>query len=271
VGCAHAPRVYSLEEIVFHNAEAEGRGRPAQSLQIELTLKEARSELQATYRVTRNGQMRIDIMAAGHRIYTEAYDGTKGWDMDAHGTATVDPNGAALWHGTQFPGQIFGLDEVVAHGHRLEYVGRERVAGVDYLVLRLTLSDGFETYRYINPSTWLIDRGRDFRAFHPALDAKRGWVETTWADYRPVGGVLRSFLSINTDLETGAWKATNAIRQILVDPPIDRSVFEMPSHTTRDPSASARNDVDGRVDAVHGRPSAGSKDERREVQRPGVE
>jgi hypothetical protein len=173
--------------------------------------------------------MRIDIFADGRRVYTEAFDGQRGWDLGAEGTAaTVDPHSAALWHGTQFPGTIFGLEDLEANGHRLEYSGRERLGGIDYYVLRITLSDGFVTYRYVNPTTWLIERGRDFRAFHPALDAHEAWIETLYSDYRRVDGVLRPFVSTNTDLGTGAWQATNTVEAIKVNPPFDAEIFQMP-------------------------------------------
>ncbi len=123
---------------------------------------------------------------------------------------------------------IFGLEDLEPNGHRLEYSGRERLGGIDYYVLRITLSDGFVTYRYVNPTTWLIERGRDLRAFHPALDAHEAWIETVYSDYRRVDGVLRPFLSTNTDLGTGAWQATNTVEAIKVNPPLDAAIFQMP-------------------------------------------
>jgi len=228
---APAPR---LEEIVARNRAVVNGGADTSlisGLEVDLRIRDAKvgSELAAVYRVNRRGQMRIDIYAGKERVYTEAFDGRRGWDLGAAGgAATLDPHAAALWHGTQFPGMIFGLEDLVPNGHRLEYAGRERLAGVDYYVLKITLSDGFVTYRYVNPDSWLIERGRDFRAFHPALDAHETWIETVYSDYRRVDGILRSFASTNTDLGTGAWQATNAIEAIRVNPRFDPAIFEMP-------------------------------------------
>lgn len=236
---ACAPPAPGLEEIVAHNrAVVNGAADTSlvSTLEVDLRMKDAKAgaELGALYRVNRRGQMRIDIYSGGQRVYTEAFDGKRGWDWGAQGTAaTVDPHAAALWHGTQFPGMIFGLEDLVPNGHRLEYLGRERLSGVDYYVLKITLSDGFVTYRYVNPATWLIERGRDFRAFHPALDAHQTWIETVYSDYRRVDGVLRSFLSTNTDLGTGAWQATNTVTAIRVSQPLDPSIFQMPGETGR--------------------------------------
>ena len=42
-------------------------------------------------------------------------------------------------------------------------IGREKIDNTDYDVLRLTMSDSFETYRYIDRKTHVIARGRDLR------------------------------------------------------------------------------------------------------------
>lgn len=226
-----------LAEIIANNDKAvhgthlAGRVR---AIEIDLTMQDGGSTMDAVYRVTRDGRMRIDIARQGVRVYTEAYDGRAGWDLGADGKPpTPDPHGDALWHGTQFPGTIFGLGDMSAAGHRLEYEGREELDGVRYYVLKLTLSDGFETYRYVNPATWLIDRGRDFRAFHPALDSKKTWVETRWSDYRPVDGSMYAFKSVNIDLNTGKQLATTDVTGIRVNPAIDSTMFVAPGQSAR--------------------------------------
>jgi len=187
----------------------------------------------ADYKVTRDGRMRIDILKDGKRVYTEAYDGRRGWDWGADGSAPVeDPHGATLWHGTQFPGGTFTFKDMAALGHTLEYAGRERLDGVDYYVLKLTLSDGFVTYRYVNPTTWLIERGRDYRAFHPALDGHETWVETRWSDYRPVQGMLFSFASMNRDPQSGKTLATQEVTSMKINPGFDQAVFVAPAGPT---------------------------------------
>jgi hypothetical protein len=231
-GCALTPQVESTETIIAKNEAALSRvGQPASvgSMELDLRMKDGNSEFDAVYRVTRDGRMRIDIMVAGQRVYTEAYDGRAGWDWGKDGTVPYpDPHAATLWHGIQFPGQIFTLRDLRANGHRLEYVGRETIGGVSYYVLKITLSDGFETFRYVNPDTWMIERGRDFRAFHPAINDKPSWIETVWSDYRPVQGTLRSFLSVNTDLGSGVWLASNTVTAIKVNPSFEPGLFAQP-------------------------------------------
>lgn len=222
-----------LDRIVANNRQAvDGQQDTSgiDSLEIGLAMRDHGQALDADYKVTRDGRMRIDILKDGRRVYTEAYDGHRGWDQGQDGSApVVDPHGEALWHGTQFPGQIFSLSDMQRLGHKLEYQGRETLDGVDYYVLKLTLSDGFVTYRYVNPKTWLIDRGRDYRAFHPALDARQTWVETAWADYRPVEGLLYSFSSVNTDLNTGKPLAEQKVTSLKINPKFDPALFQMPA------------------------------------------
>lgn len=226
-GCGRTSSV-GIEQIVANNRRAVGSGARVNSLQMDLAMQDAGRNLDAVYQVTRDGRMRIDIIADGQRVYTEAFDGKKGWDMDQKGNATIDAHGEALWHGTQFPGGVFNLEDMAANGHKLELVGREVVDEVNYEVLKLTLSDGFETYRYINPATWLIDRARDFRAFHPAVNGQKTWVETVWSDYRPVQGVMRAFTSVNNDLTSGKVLARQTVKTIAVNADLAPSIFQMP-------------------------------------------
>ena len=227
--CVHAPEPVGLTFIVAKNAAATGSAR-IESMEIDLTMVDGDKTYDAVYRVTRDGRMRIDIYSKGSRVYTEAYDGHAGWDLGQDGQApTPDPHGDALWHGTQYPGNIFGLDDMQRNGHRLEYMGRETLEGVDYYVVKLTLSDGFETYRYVNPQSWLIERGRDYRAFHPALDPKQTWVETRWSDFRPVEGVVRPFLSVNADLVSGKQLASQRVTAYKINPTFDPAIFAAPA------------------------------------------
>jgi hypothetical protein len=236
--CLLAPQLFAiaaepgLSEIIANNNKAlhpGSRTASIRSMQIDLKMQDSGSSMNAVYRVTRDGRMRIDIMQKGVRVYTEAYDGHSGWDLGADGSApSTDPHGDALWHGTQFPGNIFSLGDMKAAGHRLDSMGREDLDGIRYYVLKLTLSDGFETYRYVNPNTWLIDRGRDFRAFHPALNSQKTWVETRWSDYRSVGGSLYAFKSVNIDLNTGQELAVTDVTAIKVNPTIDSNLFVAP-------------------------------------------
>jgi hypothetical protein len=227
--CARPAEPIGLTVIIARSSAATGSGQAIQSMEVDLAMQDGNSTFDAIYRVTRDGRMRIDIVDHGQRIYTEAYDGHTGWDQGKDGHAPFpDTHGDALWHGTQYPGNIFGLEDMQKNGHTLQYMGRETLDGVDYYVIKLTLSDGFETYRYVNPQSWLIERGRDFRAFHPAMDAKKTEVETHWLDFRSFDGVMRSFASVNTDLVSGKQLASQKVTTYKINPMFDPAIFVAP-------------------------------------------
>jgi len=209
----------STDTLIAQVTRASGGLAAAQAipaLAYDLHIKEATYEADAKYLVDRQGRMRIDVYIDGKRVFTECYDGNEAWEMDGKGIAKeASASGtAALWHGTQYPGQILDLSELAAKGHKIQLAGKETIDGVDYGVLRLTMRDGFVTYRYIDPKTHLITRGRDVRAAHPDIDPKKIDIETTWRDFRNVDGVLRPFLSTETDLKDGKWLQTATTTKI---------------------------------------------------------
>ena len=87
------------------------------------------------------------------------------------------------------------------------------------------MHDGFETYRYVNPRTQRIERGRDVRAPHPDIDPKKTLLESTWSDFRVVDGVLRPFTETQTDLATGKWNQTATVQSIRRLPALADALF----------------------------------------------
>jgi hypothetical protein len=232
VACA-ANRALSRDDLIARHTEAVGGARPIESvdrLAVDLRITESGSEVTGVWRADRQGRMRIDVYAGGRRVYTEAYDGRRAWQMNESGAVTPSsPEGAAaLWHGTQYPGKLFGLHEMARHGHAVELEGREVLDGIDYYVLKLTLSDGFVTFRYVNPQTWLFDRERDVRAPHPDLDAKQKLLENRCSDYRPVAGVLHSFHEEQIDVSTGRVLQRTDVTRVEVNPDFPAGLFDPP-------------------------------------------
>lgn len=226
-GAAAPNRVPSIVDRVTRAAGGLAAAQAIPALAYHLHIKEATFEVDGTYVVDRHGRMRIDLYKDGKRVFTECHDGTHAWEMDGDGKATESsPTGAAaLWHGTQYPGQILALAELPLHGHRIEAIGRERIGGIDYAVLKLTMRDGFETYRYVNLRTMRIERARDRRAPHPDIDPKQTQLETVWSDFRKVDGVWRPFMETQTDLDTGKWNQTATVQSIRRLPGLDDALF----------------------------------------------
>jgi hypothetical protein len=174
--------------------------------------------------------MRIDVQADGKHVFTEAFDGKNGWEWNGKGDAKpASPKAAeALRHGLELPGKIFGLEELQHRGHQLDLVGREKVDGIDYYVLRLTLSDGYVTTLYVDPQTWLIARRRDVRPLHVDIDPTPTTIEQRNSDFRAVQGVQFAFSMVEIDLKTGKELERTKVDAVKINPPIDQSIFEKP-------------------------------------------
>jgi hypothetical protein len=218
-GCTTATTPEKTREVVANVSAASGGVKAAQAIQAlayRLHIKEATYVADGMYLVDRKGRMRIDVYLEGTRVFTECFDGKTAWEMDGKGVvSTQSAEGtAALWHGTQYPGQILDIAELGARGHRVEFIGTENLLGTQFDVLRFTMHDGFVTYRFVDAKTNLIARGRDVRAAHPDIDPKKIEIETTWSDFRTVDGVVRPFESTETNLNDGKWIQTATVTSI---------------------------------------------------------
>ena len=228
VGCSQ-PEL-SLEDVVGRNTRAMG-GRAAleaiKSIEIDLHIVDPGFEVDATYRAARPGRMRIDVSAGGKHVFTEAFNGERGWQWNGKGEPVdASPKAtAALRHGVELPGKLFGLHELKQRGHQIQLVGREKVDGTNYYVLRLTLVDGYTTTLYVDPKTWLIMRRRDFRALHVDIDPTPTTIETRTSDFRTVSGVVFGFANTETDLGTGKVLERTTVRTIKINSDFDAAIF----------------------------------------------
>jgi len=200
-----------------------------------LTIKEPTFEVEAVYRATRDGKMRIDIYAQGHRVFTEGYNGKVGWEWSpkTQGPRILDETkAAALRHGIELPGHIFTLLDMQQNGHRIEYIGSEVRDGNNADVIKLTLKDGHEKYYVLDKKSGRIVASRDQRAFHPSLDETEVMVESRPSDYREIAGMVRSFASNSYDLTNNKWLAHSQVKQIKFDESIAAGYFEPGGRTS---------------------------------------
>jgi hypothetical protein len=220
----------TIDDVIDRNTKAHG-GRAAieaiQSIEVDLHISDPGFEVDGAYYAARPGKMRIDASVAGKHAFTEAFDGQHGWEWDGKESKPASAKGAAtLEHGVELPGKLFGLHELKQRGHQVELIGREKIEGVNYYSLRVTLSDGYRTTLYVDPNTWLITRRRDFRPLHVDIDPTPTIIEQRSTDFRAVSGVQFAFASSETDLKTGKVLETAQIKSIKINPPIDPSLFQ---------------------------------------------
>jgi hypothetical protein len=230
LGGCHRSRL-SLDQVIEQNVSATG-GRAAieavRSIEVDLHIADPKFEADGIYRAARPGKMRIDIMSAGKHVFTEAFNGERGWEWRGKGEVVeCTPKAtAALRHGIELPGKLFGLHEMQARGHQVALAPKERVDGIDYEVIRLVLADGYVTSLYIDPVSGLIVRRRDIRPLHVDIDPTPTTIEAKSFDFRDVEGVVFAFSGADMDLQTGKVLERTTIRSIKINQPIEDQFFD---------------------------------------------
>lgn len=229
IACHRSPQ--TVDEVIDLNTQAMGGQKAVeavQSIAVDLHIVDPGFAADGTYRATRPGRMRIDVNVDGKHVFTEAFDGERGWEWKGEGTTTIEASTkatAALRHGIELPGHLYGLHELRQRGHRIELLDREKIEGIDYWPLRLTLNDGYTTTLYLDPRSWLVTRRRDVRPLHVDIDPTPTTIEQRMSDFRQVAGVWFSFANTETDLATGKLLETTTVRAITVNPKVDEEVF----------------------------------------------
>jgi hypothetical protein len=230
VGLLSCNRALTVDDVIDRNTKAMG-GRAAieaiHSIEVNLHITDPGYEVDGIYYAARPGRMRIDISSADKHVFTEAFDGQRGWDWNGKESTTASPKAtAALEHGVELPGKLFGLHELKQRGHQVELVGGEKIEGINYYALGVTLKDGYRTTLYVDPTSWLITRRRDIRPLHVDIDPTPTTIEQRSTDFRTISGVQFPFANTETDLKTGKVLETSQIKSIEINPPIDPSFFE---------------------------------------------
>ena len=230
LGCSRQP--LTVDDVIERNTRAMG-GRAAieaiHSIEINLHITDPGFEVDGIYRTARPGRMRIDVQAGGKHVFSEAFDGQSGWQWQGESKGQEEASAkatAALRHGVELPGKLFGLQEMKQRGQKIELVGREKIDGIDYYVLRLTFGDGYTASLYVDPQNWLIARRRDVRPLHIDVDPTPTAIELRSSDFREVAGVRFAFASTEIDLKTGKELERAKINHIQVNPPLDESIFK---------------------------------------------
>lgn len=223
----------NLQDVLTLYTEAIG-GKEAiekvRAVEMHLTIQEPEFTVDAIYKADRKIRMRIDVYAGGKRVFTEGFDGKKGWQMGEDGKAKdASPDGTkALRNGIFLPGKLFGLHELTALGHRIKQEPRQEIENIPYHVLKVTLDSGMETFLFIHPETGRIERTRDVKALHPDIDPEKKLTESTSSDFRRIDGVLFAFQSVRKNLKTGEKVQTTTLKEIKINPAFEDSVFQKP-------------------------------------------
>lgn len=197
----------SVDSVIAQTTKAMGGAevlRNLRNVRIAVEWTEGGRQFTGDYRATRDGLMRIDVFIDGERVYSEGHDRQGAWEQAGEGVEVVNVGTAgrdALLHGVSY--RFDGIWFARERDQTLDYLGTEEVAGISYHVMKLTFPDGFYTHFYVNPSTWMLERQRDQRAYHPSADPKKITVESVQADFQPHCGVPFALTSRDINLATG--------------------------------------------------------------------
>jgi hypothetical protein len=229
-GCAD--EVPELGDVLARHAEARGGAaalEAIESLEIELTLTEGDFEATILYRAVRPGRARVDVRVDGERVFTEAFDGSAAWQLPAgaEGPAEASPEGTAALHRGAI-GNLYGLHERPGLGQQLELLDTMELDGIRHMPIRITHDDGFVTQVFLDAETFLVTRSRSVNALHPDADPTERRLESRHSDFREVDGVRWAFESGEWDLDTGEQLQRVTIRRIVINPPLDPTIFDLP-------------------------------------------
>lgn len=176
----------------------------------------------------REGRMRVDIFANGERVFAESFDGRRGhqWQQSDGQTPASDRGTVALSHTPHLPNHIFRLKDVGRNGHTLELTGHDSIDGVTHGVLKLTLSDGFETFLFIDTATGWVTRSRNKRALHVDVDDDEKVIEARMSDFRPVGEIIHPHSVVEIDLGTEEVLTRITLQDLKVNVELQPQYFE---------------------------------------------
>ena len=200
-----------------------------QSIQTHFHLVEPKFEVDGIYAADRKGSMRVDIYAGDVRVFSEGYDGASGWQLpqNAQSGISTSPAGTrALLHGIE--NQLYGLHEFQSRGHKLELTGEEVIDDTTYHLIKITYQDGNEIWRYVNATSWLVERTRERKALHPDVDPIETVLETRLSDFRKTDGILRAFHEEQVDMSTNQVVQTTHVKELMVNPILNIGFFDCP-------------------------------------------
>lgn len=157
--------------------------------------------------------------------FAEGYDGSA-WEYYGNPgivLRTVGAPAAAARHGVWIDGSLVDYRE---KGSTIDVLGKEPIGGRDAWRLRVTMRDGFQEDELVDAGSFLLVASRKAAPIHAFGEKVSS--ETRFSDFRPVDGVLFPFRSEEVEIGTG--RVLNAMqwREIVVNRPIDPSVFSPP-------------------------------------------
>ena len=227
VGCTQAAED-PLESLIARHIEARGGMQRLEAIQTLRASGRANAgpsrEALVTREVRPPGRIRTEFAFQGvTAVY--ACDGSRCWSV-APLSGIFEPELMSELDTSAAIAQSDLLGPLVnweAKGHAVELLGKEKIDGRETFKLKVTLSSGAVQTYYLDAESALLVRRESTRT----LGGRTIEVETTFSDFRPVGGVVFPHA-----IRSGA-KGRYDFLEVIVEeaelnPPVDDARFEMP-------------------------------------------
>jgi len=226
VACAPAPP--TLDAVVAANLSARGgeaRIRALRSLRASGVATASGGRVARIVReIERPGRLRVEFTSQGvTAVYV--HDGDTGWFVDPLAgqfePAPLPPESAAATDDQlDLEGPLVGWRE---KGHEVLLLGRESLDGRPVDKLELRLRGGEVRYDYLDAETHLLVRSDAVRS----VRGRRVELETTYSDYRDVGG-LRFPFHVETRAKGRPDDLDIVVDSIEIDPELGDERFRRP-------------------------------------------
>lgn len=220
----------SLDDIIARHVQARGGAAALDRVRtcaIDLEITEGGSTILGHYFASVERLARIDIVVDGQRVYSEGLDEDGVWlwpgDEPAPRASVAEGAANALLHGVE--GNVVGLHRFRARGSRLVLSPAETFDDVAYRVIECTYPTGHVTYFYIDPTSWMIARKRDQRAYHPDVSTTQQHVESRFSDFQTVDGVVAPHLNQDYNIDSGALLSTARVLARRLNPDLPEDLF----------------------------------------------
>ena len=230
---ACAPQEASLADVIADHTRARGGAEALDGIKsaaIDVEITENGQTFAIKYYAIADPQplARVDVIIDGARVYSEGVDTEGVWlwpgDEPQARASVAEGSANALVHGVE--SNLVGLHRFAERGHALALAPREAIDGVEYYVVETTYSTGHKTYFYIDPTSWMITRKRDERAYHPDVDQTKQRVESRYSDFQESDGVVHSNRNEDIDLNTGQVLSTNRVLKRTMNPALPEGLFD---------------------------------------------
>lgn len=236
VGCEKAEQI-DISTLIARHTEARGGATALESvhaIQVRRDVDEAGRRLSTHYVATRDGRMRLDVFEDGRLVFSQGNNGTFAWQRTgSRGQSEVMPVWALAAVQRAVRHNLFALHELVAGGSTLTLAERDAEESPLHWVVDATDPDGYKRRLFIDRRNFLITRIQEHSAVNPDRSNYETDLDTFYADFRKIDGVVFSFESRTFSSESsGLPQQETSASEIIVNPSFDAGIFERPAAET---------------------------------------